>query len=105
MIILEFVNFPCSVREKGHLSNFKHLFEQCQPEGEAKWLSPHSAKIIYMLIRADILNKAQLLDNHVILLSHRGAAISCSQSWSNRKKVSISEIHNDWKIRKRATHL
>ena len=70
--ILEFVNFPYSVREKGHLSNFKHVFEQCQPEGEAKWLSPHSAKIIYMLIRADILNKAQLLDNHVILLSHRG---------------------------------
>ena len=57
--ILEFVNFPYSVREKGHLSNFKHVFEQCQPEGEAKWLSPHSAKIIYMLIRADILNKAR----------------------------------------------
>lgn len=49
-----FVNSPYSVREKGHLSNFKHLFEQCQPGGEAKWLSPHSAKIIYMLIRADI---------------------------------------------------
>ena len=28
-----FVNFPYSVREKGHLSNFKHLFEQCQPGG------------------------------------------------------------------------
>ena len=69
-----FVNFPYSVREKGHLSNFKHLFEQCQPGagGEAKWLSPHFAKIIYMLIHADILNKAQLLDNHVILLSHTG---------------------------------
>ena len=34
--ILEFVNFPYSVREKGHLSNFKHLFEQCQPGGGGK---------------------------------------------------------------------
>lgn len=71
--ILEFVNFPYSAKDKEHLSNFKHLFEQCEPWGRAgEGRVVACILIICMLIHTDILNKAQLLDNHVILLSHRG---------------------------------
>lgn len=48
-------------------------------------IHPHSVKIICMLIHADILNEAQLLNNHVILYLAEDAAFSCSHGAIERK--------------------
>lgn len=101
-----FVNFPSFAKNKEHLPNSKHLFEVSTWRGrtQSRCIHSHSGKIICMLIHADILNEAQLLNNHVILVSRRGCCIFM-QSWSNRKKASILCICYKQKIRERAAHL
>ena len=88
-----FVNFPSFAKNKEHLPNSKHLFEVSTWRGRTQsgCIHSHSGKIICTLIHADILNEAQLLNNHVILVSRRGCCIFM-QSWSSRKKTSILYI-------------
>lgn len=56
-----FLIFSSSAKNKEHLSNFKHLFAQCQPGGKRQsgCLQPHPVKEIGMLIHADLLSEVR----------------------------------------------